>query len=44
MLSSPAVGYPLMNGFSRGMPLLELFCNGYRFWLEGIGGNKRNSF
>lgn len=33
LLTSPAARIPLMKGFSRGMPLLDIFCCGYRFWL-----------
>ncbi len=34
LLVSPAVRRPLMKGFSRGMPLLEIFCYGHRFWFN----------
>ena len=32
LLASPAASVPLMKGFSLGMPLLDIFCSGYRFW------------
>ena len=36
LLTSPAARIPLMGGFARGMTLLELILNGYRFWLGRI--------
>jgi len=33
LLISPAARIPLMKGFARGMSLLPIFLNGYRFWL-----------
>ncbi len=32
LLTSPLVRIPLMLGFSRGMPLLEIFLRGHRCW------------
>ncbi len=34
LLVSPAARLPLISGFSRGMTLLDIFCNGYRFWFD----------
>jgi len=36
LLTSPAARIPLMGGFARGMPLLAIFLNAYRFWLGRI--------
>ena len=36
LLTSPAARIPLMGGFARGMPLLALVLNAYRFWLGRI--------
>lgn len=36
LLTSPAARIPLMSGFARGMPLLAIVLNGYRFWLGRI--------
>jgi flavin-dependent dehydrogenase len=33
LLTSPASRLPLMQGFAKGMPLLDIFCRGPRFWL-----------
>ncbi len=33
LLTSPAARIPLMKGFARGLPLLDIFCHGHRFWL-----------
>jgi len=33
LLTSPSARVPLMAGFSRGLPLLDIFRCGYRFWL-----------
>ncbi|MBC2741463.1 MAG: NAD(P)/FAD-dependent oxidoreductase [Desulfosarcina sp.] len=33
LLTSPMARIPLMKGFARGMPLLDIFLHGYRFWL-----------
>lgn len=38
LLTSPAASIPLMKGFSQGLPLLDIFCSGYRFW---FGMHKR---
>jgi len=32
LLTSRLARIPLMTGFSRGMPLLDIFLHGYRFW------------
>jgi flavin-dependent dehydrogenase len=32
LLVSPLARTALIAGFSQGMPLLDLFCHGYRFW------------
>jgi geranylgeranyl reductase family protein len=32
LLTSPAARIPLMKGFSVGLPLLDIFRYGYRFW------------
>ncbi len=32
LLISPPARIALMNGFSQGMPLLDIFRHGYRFW------------
>jgi flavin-dependent dehydrogenase len=32
LLTSPLARIPLMMGFSQGMPLLNIFLHGYRFW------------
>ena len=34
LLTSPAARLPLMEGFARGLTLLKIFLNGYRFWLD----------
>lgn len=36
LMTSPAARIPLMGGFARGMTLLDLVLNGYRFWLGRI--------
>jgi geranylgeranyl reductase family protein len=36
LLTSPAARIPLMGGFARGMPLLTIVLNAYRFWLGRI--------
>lgn len=33
LLTSPAARIPLMGGFARGMTLLAIVLNGFRFWL-----------
>jgi len=44
LVSSPPARVPLMTGFSRGMPLLDIFLNGYRFWfgLSVTASRKQN--
>lgn len=46
LLVSPAARIPLMKGFSWGMPLLDIFCHGHRFWLgmPSPAKRKQNSF
>jgi geranylgeranyl reductase family protein len=34
LLTSPAASIPLMKGFSRGMPLIDIFCHGYHYWRD----------
>jgi geranylgeranyl reductase family protein len=41
LLTSPAARIPLMGGFARGMPLLAIVLNAYRFWLSGISSISR---
>ncbi|MCB2146149.1 MAG: geranylgeranyl reductase family protein [Deltaproteobacteria bacterium] len=44
LVASPPVRIPLMTGFSRGMPLLDIFIKAYRFWfgLSVPAGRKQN--
>jgi geranylgeranyl reductase family protein len=46
LVTSSAVRIPLMAGFSLGLPLLTIVCNGYRFWFGRpvTAERKRNSF
>jgi geranylgeranyl reductase family protein len=44
LLISPMAAIPLMAGFSRGMPLSHIFCNGYRFWFDRLVNRQRNWF
>lgn len=43
LLTSPAATIPLMEGFALGLTLVDIFCNGYRFWLglsiRGVAGH-----
>jgi geranylgeranyl reductase family protein len=36
LLTSPAASIPLMKGFSRGLPLIDIFCRGVREWYDWL--------
>jgi geranylgeranyl reductase family protein len=41
LLTSPAASIPLMEGYSRGLPLVDIFCRGCRYWRDWLAAMHR---